>query len=75
MSATTRFTAVISYDPGEHVYNVDVPSLPGCHTWGRTKREAFRHAREAIAAYVEAMEAAGQPLPPPGAVSVLEVSA
>lgn len=30
----------------------DVPQLPGCHTQGRTKEEAMRNIREAIALYL-----------------------
>ena len=70
-----KYAVVISYDPEEEVYNVDVPSLAGCHTWGRTKREAIRNAREAVSTYVEAMGASGHPIPEPGDVSILEVTA
>lgn len=27
---------------------VDVPSIPGCHTQGRTKKEALENIKEAI---------------------------
>lgn len=32
----------------------NVPVLPGCHTWGRTKSEALERVKEAIALYLEA---------------------
>lgn len=31
----------------------DVPVLPGCHSAGRTKKEAMANIREAIALYLE----------------------
>lgn len=31
----------------------DVPILPGCHSWGSTKREALANVKEAIALYLE----------------------
>jgi predicted RNase H-like HicB family nuclease len=70
-----KYAVVISRDPEEGVYNVDVPSLPGCHTWGKTRREAVRNAKDAILTYVDAMKAAGKPLPAPGDVSILKVTA
>lgn len=59
-----RFTVVVTKDPEERgVYNVSVPALPGCHTWGRTRREALKHAKEAMGAYLESLEAHGEPVP------------
>lgn len=52
-----EYTVIMSYDPDERVYNVSVPALPGCYTWGRTKREAASSAREAIDLYLESLEA------------------
>lgn len=31
----------------------DVPILPGCHSWGKTKEEALANVREAIELYLE----------------------
>jgi len=43
--------------PGEDGYWVaECPSLPGCVSQGKTKEEAIANIREAIAAYVEALE-------------------
>ena len=39
-----------------------VPSLPGCHTDGATIDEALNRAQEAIAVYLEGMEAIGKPV-------------
>lgn len=46
--------------PGENGYWVaECPSLPGCITQGRTKEEAIVNIREAIQAYIEALEEDG----------------
>ncbi len=57
------YTIVLSYDRAERVYNVSVPALPGCYTWGRTRRQAVKSAREAIRVYIETLKKAGSPVP------------
>ncbi len=32
-----------------------VPTLPGCVSQGRTRRQALRHVKEAIEAYIESL--------------------
>ena len=54
---------VVMY-PGEDGYwVVEVPSLPGCISQGKTKAEALVNIREAIAGYVAALEEDGIPVP------------
>lgn len=44
----------ISLEPDERGYwIVTVPSVPGCHTYGRSIKQAMRRAREALALFVE----------------------
>ena len=40
-----------------------VPELPGCVSDGRTKREALKNVREAIAGYMETLKDMGWSLP------------
>jgi predicted RNase H-like HicB family nuclease len=50
--------------PGENGYWVaECPSLPGCITQGKTKQEAVANIREAIEAYIEALEEDGLAVP------------
>lgn len=44
-------------------YNVRVPALPGCLTYGMTKTEALRNAREAITGYLELLAKEGREAP------------
>jgi antitoxin HicB len=39
------------------------PALPGCHTWGKTYEDAIKHAQDAVAIYVRALAARGDPIP------------
>jgi predicted RNase H-like HicB family nuclease len=51
--------------PGEDGYWVaECPSLPGCISQGASRDEAIINIREAIHAYVDALEADGLPVPP-----------
>ena len=49
---------------GEDGYWVaECPSLPGCISQGRTREEAIRNIREAIALYIEVLEEDHLPVP------------
>ena len=39
------------------------PTLPGCHSQGRTKDEAIANISEAIRGYIASMRKHGEPLP------------
>ena len=47
----------------EGVYIVSVPSLPGCHTFGKTVEEAIEMAKEAIEGYIETLIDLGKEVP------------
>lgn len=42
---------------------VEVPSLPGCITQGKTREEALANAEEAIAPYIEVLQDPGEMIP------------
>ncbi|HHV56489.1 MAG TPA: type II toxin-antitoxin system HicB family antitoxin [Firmicutes bacterium] len=54
---------VILYPGEDGWWVVECPSLPGCVSQGKTKEEALRNIREAIGAYIEALEQDGLPVP------------
>jgi antitoxin HicB len=59
-----HFTVVLEPDREEpHRYNVRVPSLPGCLTFGESIEDALANAREAVTLYVESLIADGEPVP------------
>ncbi|NJL09595.1 MAG: type II toxin-antitoxin system HicB family antitoxin [Calothrix sp. SM1_7_51] len=50
--------------PGEDGYFViEVPSLPGCISQGKTREEALANIEEAITLYVEVLQERGEPVP------------
>ena len=49
--------------PGEDGYFVvEVPSLPGCISQGKTHEEALANIEEAIALYIEVLQDRGEPI-------------
>ena len=50
------------------------PTLPGCHSQGRTRDEALANIREAIRGYLASMREHGDPLPSSSEYQVLEVA-
>jgi predicted RNase H-like HicB family nuclease len=56
------------------VYVAEVPALPGCISQGRTRAEAVENIKEAIAAYLESLDAHDEPVPPAISEEVVEVS-
>ncbi|OHD26804.1 MAG: hypothetical protein A2Y38_10775 [Spirochaetes bacterium GWB1_59_5] len=54
---------VIVY-PGENgFYVAECPSLPGCISQGITKEATLENIKEAIQAYIDALEDQGRPIP------------
>ena len=67
-----RYRVLIEQDQ-DGVFVAEVPSLPGCISQGATRSEALANAREAIAAFVESLEAHGDPVPPSITEEIVEV--
>ncbi len=68
------YTIVLDYDPDEHVYNVSVPALPGCYTWGRSKASAIKHAKEMIRTFLDALIDLGEDIPVESQVDIERVT-
>jgi predicted RNase H-like HicB family nuclease len=69
-----KYRVLIEQDE-DGMFVAEVPSLPGCISQGRTRSEAVENAKEAIAVYLESLEAHGDPVPPPISEEVVEVRA
>ena len=59
------YTVLVYADEDEGGYWAKVAELPGCYTSGETIDEIRENVKDAIAAYLEALEFAGEPMPPP----------
>jgi antitoxin HicB len=69
-----KYRVVIEPDE-DGIYVVEVPSLPGCISQGRTRAEAIDNIREAIIVYLESLDAHGDLVPPPISEDIVEVYA
>ncbi len=47
---------ILLYTDEDATWIADVPSLPGCHSDGKTREEAIERVKEAIEVYLEALE-------------------
>ena len=59
-----QYRVVIEQDE-DGVFVVEVPELPGCLSQGRTRTEAIENIKEAIAVYLESLNAHSEAVPPP----------
>jgi antitoxin HicB len=59
-----HFTVVLEPDREEpERYNVRVPALPGCLTYGESIEDALANAHEAVTGYIESLLADGRAIP------------
>lgn len=68
-----KYRALIEQDE-DGVFIAEVPALPGCISQGQTRSEAVENIKEAIALYLESLEAHGDPVPPAITEELVEVS-
>ena len=68
-----KYRVLVEQDE-DGVFVAEVPSLPGCISQGASREEALVNIREAIAVYLESLEANGEPVPPPITEELVEVS-
>jgi len=57
------YTIMLEPDEEDGGYTVVVPALPGCVTQGDSVEACIERAQEAIAGYIESLQAAGEPVP------------
>ncbi len=68
-----RYTVILERD-ANGVLVAHVPTLRGCVSQGRNKREALKNIKEAIALYIETLIEHGQPVPTEAAREVVELT-
>ncbi len=67
-----KYRVVIQQDE-DGVFVAEVAGLPGCISQGQTRSEALVNVQEALEAYLESLQAHGEPVPPPIEAEVIEV--
>jgi predicted RNase H-like HicB family nuclease len=68
-----KYRVLIEQDE-DGVFVVEAPALPGCISQGMTRDEALTNIKEAIEAYLESLQAHGDPTPPPISEEIIEVA-
>ena len=69
-----KYRVLIEQDE-DGMFVAEVPSLPGCISQGQTREGATENIKEAIALYLESLEAHDEPVPPPITEELVEVGA
>ncbi|HEX3146249.1 MAG TPA: type II toxin-antitoxin system HicB family antitoxin [Pyrinomonadaceae bacterium] len=67
-----KYRVLIEQDE-DGMFVAEVPSLPGCVSQGQIRAEATDNIKEAIALYLESLEARDEPVPPPITEELVEV--
>ncbi len=67
-----KYRVLIEQDE-DGVFVAECPSLPGCLSQGRTRREALENIQEAIRGYLASLKKHDEPVPPPVEEEVVEV--
>jgi predicted RNase H-like HicB family nuclease len=67
-----KYRVLVEQDE-DGIFVAEVPSLPGCISQGETRADALLNIQEAIEAYLETLEAHGEPVPPSIHEEVVEV--
>ncbi|WP_069470516.1 type II toxin-antitoxin system HicB family antitoxin [Candidatus Marithrix sp. Canyon 246] len=69
-----KYRVLVEVDE-DGMFVVQVPSLPGCLSQGETRKEALKNIEEAIAVYLESLQAYDEPIPPSIYEELVEVAA
>jgi len=67
-----KYRVIIKVDE-DGFFVAECPSLPGCLSQGSTRDEAKSNIAEAIAGYLESLEARGEPIPPTIEEEIVEI--
>ncbi len=59
------YHVIVFYSDEDKGYIADIPDLPGCSAFGATPVEALEQVEIAKAAWLDAAQAEGKPIPAP----------
>ena len=69
-----RFRIIIEEDE-DGIFVAECPSLPGCISQGKTRKESIENIKDAIEGYLESLKKHNEPIPPSIYEEVVEVYA
>ncbi|HUY00701.1 MAG TPA: type II toxin-antitoxin system HicB family antitoxin [Candidatus Deferrimicrobium sp.] len=67
-----RYRILLEIDE-DGVYIAECPSLPGCISQGKTRKEALANIQDAIKGYLESLKKHNEPIPPPIDEEIVDV--
>ena len=67
-----KYRVLIEEDE-DGVFVAECPSLPGCISQGRNRKEALKNIQDAIKGYIESLKKHNEPIPPPIEEEIVEV--
>jgi len=56
------------------MFVAECPSLPGCLSQGKTRKEVLENIQDAIKGYLESLQKHNEPIPPPIDEEIMEVA-
>jgi predicted RNase H-like HicB family nuclease len=65
VTAVNRYPAQVFWSSEDEGFIAIAPDLPGCSAFGGSQQEALAELQDAIAAWIEAAQSAGNPIPEP----------
>lgn len=68
-----KYRIIIEEDE-DGAFVVEYPSLPGCISQGKTRKEAIENIQDAIRGYLESLKKHDEPIPPPINEEIVEVA-
>jgi predicted RNase H-like HicB family nuclease len=67
-----KYRVLIEEDE-DGIFIVECPSLPGCVSQGKTRKEALENIKDAIKGYLESLKKHGEAIPPSIQEELVEV--
>jgi len=68
-----RYRIVLEQDE-DGIFVAECPSLPGCISQGKTRKEALENIQDAITGYIESLKKHNEPIPPTIEEEIVEVA-
>jgi predicted RNase H-like HicB family nuclease len=65
MKVTRRYPAHVYWSDDDGGFIAIAPDLPGCSAFGKTQERALTELQDAVAGWIEAAKAVGNPIPHP----------
>ena len=68
-----KYRAFIEQDE-DGIFVAECPSLPGCISQGKTRKDAIENIKDAISGYLDSLKKHNEPIPPPIQEEIIEVA-